>query len=412
VQLYDRNLLLATIPAGIAQGHWQTTLEPLPGHYYWVKLVQADGDSAYSAPIWIEGQAPADTIFINELLPAPFEVDWDGDGLSDYRDEWLEIFNPLARPVGLGGWRLEDGAGVNYDIPLGVSIPAGGFLTLYYRQTEIGLNNGRETVRLIDPRGQLIDAFSYTHSPGYDESWCRLPDGQPGWSDECEASPGATNRARRRAGPLQVNIYEAKRLTEGAWVRVKGQVTAAPGLFGPRTMYIQDKTAGIMVYLPRDHRLFLNLGDKIELEGNLRLFQEEAEIVVSQRQKVDFIEPGLPPPPLPIETTMVLEPFEGMLVMLQGQAVRFEGRTTFWVDDGTDPAKVLVRSSTGIRKPFIKPGTPVTVLGIVSQYSAETPSRADYRLLPRFQTDLVFPEALPTPRAARPALLPETGYAK
>jgi hypothetical protein len=175
-------------------------------------------------------------------------------------------------------------------------------------------------------------------------------------------------------------------------------------------MYIQDKTAGIMIYLPREHRLFLSLGDKIELEGTLRLFRGEAEIAVSKRQRVDFIGPGIPPPPLPVETTMMLEPFEGMLVMLQGQAVRFQGRTTFWVDDGTDPAKVVVRQSTGIRKGFIKPGTPVTVVGIVSQYSDQAPSRYDYRLLPRYQTDLVFSEPVPPPKVSQAVLLPETGY--
>ena len=174
-------------------------------------------------------------------------------------------------------------------------------------------------------------------------------------------------------------------------------------------MYIQDETAGIMIYLPRDHRLEVKLGDKIALEGNLRFYQEEAEIAVSKRQRIDFLGPGTPLHPLPLETTMMLEPFEGMLVMLQGQAVRFQGRTTFWVDDGTDPAKVYVRTSTGIKKSFIKPGTPVTVVGIVSQYSDKTPSRADYRLMPRFQADLGFPEVVPPPKVEKPTLLPETG---
>jgi hypothetical protein len=97
--------------------------------------------------------------------------------------------------------------------------------------------------------------------------------------------------------------------------------------------------------------------------------------------------------------------------MLQGQAVHFKGRTTFWVDDGTDWAKVVVRQSTGIHKPFIEPGTPVTVVGVVSQYSdSDNPSRTDYRLLLRYQTDLVLPASAPPPVPADwPILLPETG---
>ncbi|MCB0175213.1 MAG: hypothetical protein KDJ97_32200, partial [Anaerolineae bacterium] len=98
-------------------------------------------------------------------------------------------------------------------------------------------------------------------------------------------------------------------------------------------------------------------------------------------------------------------------------AVRFKGRTTFWVDDGTDPAKVYIRSSTGIKKPFIEPGTTITVVGIVSQYSdPDNPTRYDYRLLPRFQSDLVLPDRTEPVEPVTslsldqwPSLLPATG---
>jgi hypothetical protein len=177
-------------------------------------------------------------------------------------------------------------------------------------------------------------------------------------------------------------------------------------------MYIQDGTAGIMVYLPKEHRLELQVGEKVEVEGNLRIFHEEWEIAVSSREDVKSKGPGEPPPPLPIATTSLLEPYEGMLVMLRGQAVNFRGRTTFWIDDGTGPAKVYLRSGTGIKKPFIEPATPVTVVGVVSQYSAKhNPSRHDYRLMPRFQSDLILqePESPPVP-SNWPTMLPETGY--
>jgi hypothetical protein len=53
----------------------------------------------------------------------------------------------------------------------------------------------------------------------------------------------------------------------------------------------------------------------------------------------------------------------------------------------------------------------VTTVGIVSQYSEdeENPSRDDYRLLPRYQTDLNL-STLPQSPANWPTILPETGY--
>lgn len=411
--IYDCNLLLASVPLPTSTGQWQTTVEAQPGHYFWVKAIQTDGDTAYSAPVWIEGEAPPESLFINEILPSPGgDTDWDGDGSADYRDEWIELYNPMEQPIGLGGWKLSDASGSRYDLPLGLSIPAHGFLTLYYAGLKFALNNDGDSLSLTQPNGLVVDRFSYEHTPGYDETWCRLPDGGGRWSHDCVASPNAPNWERRPAGPLEVKIFEAKRLTHNAWVRVTGRVTAPPGVLGARYMYIQDETAGILIYLPKDHRLAFDLGDRVRVVGNLKTFREEFEIVVGERSNVDFLEAGPPPPPLPIATTSLLEPYEGLLVLLQGQAVRFRGRSTLWLDDGTDPAQVVIRASTGIRKPFIERGSFISAVGIVSQSSdPDHPSRQDYRLLPRYQFDLIFPQsAMPETLVDEwPQLLPETG---
>jgi DNA/RNA endonuclease YhcR with UshA esterase domain len=173
-------------------------------------------------------------------------------------------------------------------------------------------------------------------------------------------------------------------------------------------MYIQDETAGIKIYLPKDHK-YCDLGSKVELKGYLDIYYGEFEIDVSERGDVKCNEPGTPPPPLPVATGSLLEPYEGMLVILQGPAVDFKGRSTLWLDDSTGWAKVYIRQRTGIHKPFIERGTPIAVMGIVSQYSDsdEEPSREDYRLLPRYQEDLILPTSLPT---NWPLFLPETGY--
>ena len=173
--LYDGNLILAALPFPSSTGQWTTTVEARPGHFFWVKVVQADGNTAYSAPIWIEGQLQPEKIYINEILPAPKDNwDWDGNGIADHNDEWIELYNPLDRSVGLGGWRLVDASGTGYDIPLGTTIPAQGYTTLFFVQTNIGLNNSGDSLSLIHPNGTVVDSFSYDHSPGYDESWCRV----------------------------------------------------------------------------------------------------------------------------------------------------------------------------------------------------------------------------------------------
>ncbi len=416
--LYDSNLPLAVETFHAMPVQWTIKVKAQAGHFFWAKVIQEDGDTAYSAPIWIAGQSAPEPLKINEVLPAPHDQDWDSNGMADEKDEWLELFNPTSQPVGLGGWQLQDSSRKNYVIPLETIIPPNGFVIFYHAELGFALNNDQDTVTLTHLNGTIIDTFSYDHSPGYDKSFCRLPDGSHYGAEACTPTPHATNRPKAKAQPLRVNIYEAKRLTDNAWVRLTGQVTAPPGVLGSRTMYIQDETAGIMVYLPQDHRLAFALGDRVKVEGNLHTYHEEFEIVVEEASKVKLVEPGIAPPPLPIVTTSMLEPYEGYLVILTGQAVNFYGSSTFWLDDGTDPAKVYIRESTAIHKPFIERGTPLTVSGIVSQYSdQDTPSRDDYRLLPRYQTDLILPTPTPTftptmavAPANWPSLLPETGF--
>lgn len=410
LMLYDGNLLLASVPLTGLEMQWSTTVPAKPGHFLWAKLVQADGDTAWSAPLWVAGTLEPEPVLFSEVLPVPYDWDWDGDGTADYNDEWFEVYNPGDEPVGLGGWRFTDSSDTSYTIPLGVTLPPHGYFTFHYAQTGLGLNNDGDALSLIHPNGTVVDAFAYTHSPGYDESWCRLLPEIDNWSDNCGPSPATANWEKAPASPLTVDIFHAKRLTYNAWLKVKGQVTAPPGVFGSRQMYIQDEGSGIMVYLPPDHGLSFNVGDKVMVEGNLHTYRHEFEVAVDEPGDVRFLGAGSPVPPLPIATTSLLEPYEGMLVMLQGQAVRFKGQTRFWLDDGTDPAQVYLSSRTGIRKPYIEAGTPLTVVGIVSQYTTgDTPTREDYRLMPRYQNDLVWPET--SPKVDNwPALLPETGY--
>ncbi|MGC8880281.1 MAG: lamin tail domain-containing protein, partial [Anaerolineae bacterium] len=99
---FDRSTPLATRAFPSSNASWSLPATTQPGHYYWVRAIQADGDVASSAPIWIAGMAAADTVFINEILPAPRQVDWNGDGTPDRKDEWIELHNPGETPVGLG----------------------------------------------------------------------------------------------------------------------------------------------------------------------------------------------------------------------------------------------------------------------------------------------------------------------
>ncbi|RLJ01412.1 MAG: hypothetical protein DRP11_04450, partial [Candidatus Aenigmatarchaeota archaeon] len=94
-----------------------------------------------------ESPAPQpDLVKLNEFLPAPRYVDWNGDGNTNSNDEWVELYNSGPTTISLSGWKIEDAAGHSYGLCAG-SIAPGEFLVCYHN---FSLNNGGHTIRLVD----------------------------------------------------------------------------------------------------------------------------------------------------------------------------------------------------------------------------------------------------------------------
>ena len=315
----------------------------------------------------------------------------------------------LGIPV---GWEVADASGAAYLVPLGCTLLPDGYAVLHRRDTDIPLNNDADTLVLRRPDGTVADIAEYDRNPGYDIGLCRLPDGGGGWHGRCEPTPGGPNRGLpmpAAAKPLKVSIFDARHVTVGAWVTVRGRITVPPGVFSGRVAYLQDQTSGIRVYLPKDHRAWAQLGDRWEVTGHIGLYHGELQLKVSDRGDIRDLGSGDPPHPLPIGSSVMVEPYEGMLVMLDGWAVDFERGGHFWADDGTGWARVYLDRDTYIRRPWMEVGQPLQVAGIVSQYTNDDPPVGGYRLLPRYPYDLVVGQPLTDPGFVWPELLPETG---
>jgi hypothetical protein len=408
--LYDQTLPVTSAAFAGPPIEWTVAISAQPGHFYWARAVQADGDVAQCAPLWTDGVPAPEMVVLNEILPAPSDVDWDGDGAADYRDEWIELYNASGVWVGLGGWQVGDASGSTYMIPFGTTLPPGNHLTLYRHETGLALNNDGETMTLRRPDGTTADSYQYGDSPGYDISLCRLPDGDGGWHNRCDPTPGGPNRALPAASPVETSVFKARRMAWDSWVTLRGRITVPPGIFGARTAYLQDETGGIKLYLPKDHQLWANLGDRWEVTGHTHMYYGELEINISEGHHVRFLEPGDPPPPLPIGTGVLVEPYEGMLVMLSGWAVDFERGGHFWTDDGTGWARIYLDRDAGITRPWLEVGQAVQAVGVVSQYTQENPPVSGYRLMPRYPFDLVIQQPLALPDFEWPKVLPETGH--
>jgi signal peptidase len=122
-------------------------------------------------------------VYINEFVANP---------AITFSNEWVELYNAGESEVDLTGWKLNDSANNQKDLtPLG-SIPAGGFAVYTYSGGDGWLNNGGNSVILLDPGATEIDRHDYP-SADDDESIGRETDGSLPWKTCSAPSQGTSN---------------------------------------------------------------------------------------------------------------------------------------------------------------------------------------------------------------------------
>ena len=157
----------------------------------------------------------AANIVINEFMANPSSG-----------SEWVELYNKETAAVDIGGWKVDDieGGSSPTTIPADTTIAAGGF----YVVTVSGLNNGEDTVRLLDDTGTLVDSHAYTSSTaGVSEG--RTTDGADTWTTFTTPTRGASNvvallNMTVTATPDTIIVFEETDIT----ISVTDESTGAP----------------------------------------------------------------------------------------------------------------------------------------------------------------------------------------
>lgn len=149
---------------------------------------------------------PLDRLVINEFLARP-GYDWNHDGRVDVFDEFIEIKNIGITNVRLNGWRIDDGEGGSAAITFGdnVVLKPGDIVVYYGLKTNILLSDGGDTVRLYNPGNKLFDTYTYVVAKAEGPAFCRLPDGNGSWYEDCVPTPGLAN-AREGVLPVMGDV--------------------------------------------------------------------------------------------------------------------------------------------------------------------------------------------------------------
>ncbi len=157
--------------------HWSTT--PTPGEPN--IITSTEDKTVYSET---EKQTYSRAIWINEFLPNPKGRDEEG--------EFIELQNRGKEEIDLTGWQIDDCENTGskpHTFREDTKIKPDTYLTLYYQDTKISLNNNGDCVRLITPSGQVIDEAQYGKSQE-GQSYSRQDINDWQWT---EATPGKDN---------------------------------------------------------------------------------------------------------------------------------------------------------------------------------------------------------------------------
>ncbi|MCK4303874.1 MAG: hypothetical protein KAY24_06520 [Candidatus Eisenbacteria sp.] len=214
---------------------------------------------------------------------------------------------------------------------------------------------------------------------------------------------------------LHVNTSQgvpAPPYTVGTPVTISGVVTVGVGTFTYEytDVYVQDATAGVMVYKAGSPPYSFEIGDSVTIEGEIEHYRGMTEVVYDT-YTVHATGAALPDPLIvhceDVENVFqpdYTEPNEGRFVRLNnvawtGSWPSFSGPITLHDETGT--CTLYIDGTTGIQD-MTPPSGPFDVVGVIKQYAGFTPPyTSGYEILPRSEEDFFLlpgPQFLDGPR--------------
>lgn len=304
-------------------------------------------------------------IAINEVVPHPDK---------GANNEFIEIINLDTTEVRLDFWQLDDilGGSAPYSLPEGTKILPGESMVFYKTQTGIALNDSGDSVRLIDPNGDIVSSITFDQAlKGQSFSYF-----VEGWFWSLALTPKQKNvlsspKAVATKEEISViSIKKARDHNKGEKVKIRGCVTSLPGDISESYFYVEDETAGVQIYNYHKDFPVLEYGDIIEIFGEISQVSTEARV---KSENIAILESSDKVAPQTREVKDINEETEGRLVFLSGEVISPSG-STFYIQQEEQKIKIVVKNKN-VNKPRLKSGYLVQVKGVVSEY------RGEYRIL-------------------------------
>lgn len=327
-------------------------------------------------------------IIINEFLPNPEGDDADG--------EWIELKNTGSEKIDLLNWKIDDGEGGSSPYKFaGIWINANNFFVLPRTKSGLALNNTGDSVRLFNDLDELIDEVEYEAAT---EGAVYARDKSGAWYWTTVLTPQAENEIVLAAGKntasskakaskkkfiqtVETTLEKIRDFEPGDSVRVKGTVVVKPGIIGSQIFYIAG-SPGVQVYNYKKDFPDLNVGDYVEVSGEISAVAGEQRIKTGGKDDIKIIEHRPAPEAVRLACDQVNEEYLGQLVEISGEVTEKKSSTVI-LDDGADEAVVYIKKASGVSASGIKTGNKITVAGIVGKTSSGV------KIMPRSDDDII-----------------------
>lgn len=334
-------------------------------------------------PILPEPSTPC-ALRISELLPNPAGDDTEG--------EFIEIENAGTIPCALAGYSLDDGVEGSspYSLPH-LTIPAGSMHEFFRKETGIALNNSNETARILDSSGHVVESVTFSGSAPEGQSFARDDENVFSWTTITTPgekniiqgkAQGATQAPKTDDSPDILTIRDVRKKSLGTKVALEGYVTVVPGKLGTQFFYVQLDNFGVQVFNSKHVFPHIALGDRVRVRGTLSRSHGELRVLTQSVSDVTVIGGRKIVSPAHISAKGLSSSLTGLLVSVVGRVVQKDG-TTFYVQDASGKAKVVLDTNTGMNTSMVQKYQMVRITGIATE------SDAGMRIVPRGPSDVL-----------------------
>jgi len=248
---------------------------------------------------------------------------------------------------------------------------------------DIEVGNYQMVIRVKEANGtELVDSSAKTISVVAPTS-LSAPTATPAPTPKSTSSSSKSG-----SGKTVGSIKTIKQLSDGSAIETEGLVSVPFGVLGLNYFYLDDGEAGIMI--KSDKKIDLKLGQRIKVASTIEESYGEKYIKTSDITIIN--DSKNPPIPKSARGNQINEDLEGKLISVSGRIFETAGNV-FWINDGYGDIKIYIKSSTGIKIARKKVGDYVKINGILSQWGFDDDEKPNYRMLPRFQSDVLISSA-------------------